>query len=400
METFAGGKKILVVTSTLPWPPLGAGQQDRLEGILQLRRLGYEVEVFVKVYKREYSALEEVQKATGIRFVAAAFRSEQEGMRTRNLWRRLSRPRFWDGSCAEFGDRQTTRLFDAELESFKPCAVLADFTYTWPLVERARRRSIPSYLRSHNYEPRHFLEENPKKLFRLPLYLLKELNERLAVRLAKHVFAINPQEARDYLRWRANVSVLPLRKLPTYVEREIHRVQDGSVLNVFFLGSTYNVRHNAEALRFILTQIIPRVRSRWPGKFVFHFLGKKFPDDMRLYLGKDAAYEGYVDDIEVFLEGMDIALAPSLLGAGMQQKIFEPLARGIPVISNGKGISEYPFEHGLEVFLADSVEEYLEAFEALIEMEVRKRLSSRARKKAVEIFSSDRLDSVILEVLP
>ena len=34
METFAGGKKILVVTSTLPWPPLGAGQQDRLGRII------------------------------------------------------------------------------------------------------------------------------------------------------------------------------------------------------------------------------------------------------------------------------------------------------------------------------------------------------------------------------
>ena len=88
-------------------------------------------------------------------------------------------------------------------------------------------------------------------------------------------------------------------KLPTYVEREIHRVQDGSVLNVFFLGSTYNVRHNAEALRFILTQIIPRFvlggGESWSSIF-----GKKFPDDMRLYLGKDAIGEGYVDDIEVF----------------------------------------------------------------------------------------------------
>ena len=43
-------KKVLLVTPRFPIPSAGACEQDRLEGIKQLKRLGYEVHVISKVF--------------------------------------------------------------------------------------------------------------------------------------------------------------------------------------------------------------------------------------------------------------------------------------------------------------------------------------------------------------
>ena len=72
----------------------------------------------------------------------------------------------------------------------------------------------------------------------------------------------------------------------------------------------------------------------------------------RKYIIGNMIYRGYVNKYEDLMKEMDIAISPSISGRGMQQKIFEPLARGIPTISSDKGMQGYQFEDGKHILLA------------------------------------------------
>ena len=81
---------------------------------------------------------------------------------------------------------------------------------------------------------------------------------------------------------------------------------------------------------------------------------------------KEVMYEGFVPHVVAFWSGMDIAIAPSLFGAGMQQKVFEPIALGIPTITSRHGLATYPFECGKEVICAETKDEVVRAITHLI----------------------------------
>jgi glycosyltransferase involved in cell wall biosynthesis len=102
-----------------------------------------------------------------------------------------------------------------------------------------------------------------------------------------------------------------------------------------------------------------------------------------------------VEDLDGFLSGMDIALIPSFFGAGMQQKIFEPLCRGIPTITSGRGLAGYSFEHKKEIWLADDLDGFVEGLLYLEDVTVRKNLSAAGLRKAEQIFSMESLDRIV-----
>jgi len=109
--------------------------------------------------------------------------------------------------------------------------------------------------------------------------------------------------------------------------------------------------------------------------------------------------EGFVENLQQFLAEMDIAVIPSLLGAGMQQKIFEPLCLGIPTVTSPRGLAGYPFSAGEHLLLAKSAEEYAEQIMKLQDIELRKRLSKGSLELCNKIFSRDKINEIIRQGL-
>ncbi len=171
----------------------------------------------------------------------------------------------------------------------------------------------------------------------------KLISEVMAVKKSNLIFTITPKEAGNYKKLGAkNVEVLPLRGLPKCLT-EKRNVKDKQKLNVFFMGSTYNVFHMTKALEFILKEIIPKIDKIAFNRFCFHILGAKLPKEYNSYLKENVVYRGYVENLEEVLEEMDVALIPSLCGAGMQQKIFEPLDMRINTTTSPWEIGGYSF---------------------------------------------------------
>ena len=86
--------------------------------------------------------------------------------------------------------------------------------------------------------------------------------------------------------------------------KKSHPISDKRILNVFFMGSTYNVSHNRKALEFILKEIAPFMHKNYPNQFLFYILGKKVPENCNQYFTDNVIYKGptYGEELEKFLQ--------------------------------------------------------------------------------------------------
>lgn len=393
-------KRILVVTPKFPYPETGACEQDRAAGLEMLLGMGYDVSVVTKIYNESYrSDVFRASERLGIPITAVTYKRLFASPGISNRFRQLVHPSYLDGSAYEYADPEMQRAVADAAEGFRPDLVWFDYTYLWPLYHIPRRRGIPIVTRSLNIEPVHFLQEDGWTPAHALQSVAKWGSEARAARWSDVVAAITPRDAETYARLGArHVHTVPLRGLARFFNTP-HAAKDRAPLQAFFLGSTYRVSHNRKALGFILKEILPRVRKRYGGEFTFHIFGGKIPSDLLRLCQGDAVYRGYVPDgeMEETLAGMDIALVPSLSGAGMQQKVFEPLARGFPTITSLRALAGYPFRPGEHVPVAQTADEFADRLGMLRDFETRRALSDAARARARELFSSERIEEAIKE---
>ena len=394
-------KKILVITPSLPFPPTGAEQADRAYGISGLKNLGYEVKVVVKLVEwqtPEY--VKEIGQKLGVEIIPVPYKFSNRTLtrkdRIKKIMLKLSNPLLLDGAALEYAEPEIKRVLKQELRVWRPNIVWFDYTYLLPLYGIVRKQKIPIITRSINYEPVHFLQEDGYTLFNLLKSAPKFFSEFLSSIKSTHVFAITPKEEKIYKRMNKQASVLPLRSLP-YCLKKSHPINDKKTLNVFFMGSTYNVSHNRKALEFILKEIAPFMSKHHPNQFLFYILGKKVPENYNEFFKDNVIYKGplYGNELESFLLNIDLALVPSFFGAGMQQKIFEPLARGIPTITSKRGIADYPFKDRTHVYFAKNKADFINCLLELRDVTKRKKLSQESINLASKLFSMQIISQAI-----
>ena len=398
-------KKILVITPSLPFPATGAEQSDRAYGISHLKNLGYEVRVIAKLVAwQSKEQVKEIEDKTGILIITVPYKFSNKTLtlkdKIKKILLKISNPFLLDGAALEYAEPEIKKVLNQELMVWRPNIVWFDYTYLWPLYGIVRKQKIPIITRSINYEPVHFLQEDGYTLFNLLKSAPKFFSEFLSSIKSTHVFAITPKEEKIYKRMNKQASVLPLRSLP-YCLKKSHPINDKKTLNVFFMGSTYNVSHNRKALEFILKEIAPFMSKHHPNQFLFYILGKKVPENYNEFFKDNVIYKGplYGNELESFLLNMDIALVPSLFGAGMQQKIFEPLTRGIPTITSKRGIADYPFKDRVHVYFAKNKADFINCLLELRDKVKREKLSRESINLASELFSQQSIDKVVQSVI-
>lgn len=373
--------KVLVITPKLPYPATGADEQDRFFGIKLLKEMGHEVQVIAKIASHQtHLQVVAMSEALGVPVVVVPY--------THNTFSftRVVNPYFIDGAAYEYTDLALRKEVDQTLESFKPDVVWVDGSYAWPIAAYTKKKGVRTILRSLNIESRHLLSDEGWSPVNLMRAFSKELGERSLNKRADIVYAITEAEKKLYKNRGVNAQVLPLRSVPYILEDEPHTPKETETLRVVFSGSTYSVGHNLKAARFLIEEIAPQSLGI---PIHFSITGAKLPNNLTHRLPNNVSYEGYVSDYRAFLLDADVVLAPSLGGAGMQQKIFEPIARGIPTITSSRGLGGYDFVPGEEVLLADSKEAVGAALQYLCGRAARQQIGNAGRAKAEKLFARE-----------
>jgi sugar transferase (PEP-CTERM/EpsH1 system associated) len=94
---------------------------------------------------------------------------------------------------------------------------------------------------------------------------------------------------------------------------------------------------NVDAVRFFANEILPRIRREEPGTR-FLVVGQRPAPAVRR-LGKRPGIEvtGPVADVRPYLQQAHVSVAPLRVAQGMQTKILEAMAAGLPVVTTPKG---------------------------------------------------------------
>lgn len=389
-------KKILIITPRFPHPEAGADEQERAAGIRQLVRLGFSVRVIAKYFDWQNS--EEIKVAWAREGVVVQLIPYKFQKKSGNkIERFILYLKTLDGSTIEYAESKMQMAVKRELRDNLPDLVWFDYTYLTPLYKLIKKFKLPIIVRSINFEPDHYWDENNQSVFKFVKYFPKLITEYKTSQLARLLFAISPNEETKYKKISDNknfIFTLPLRSLTDKLAT--HTPHKSDVLHAFFAGSTFFVQHNLHALNFITEELAPMLLNKFGNKVKVHIFGSKIPIKVSEKKLANVVYEGFVPDLNKAINEMDIALAPSFFGAGMQQKVFEPLARGFPTITHARALAGYNFIPGEEVLLAASALEFCTTIERLFDFSFRAILSAAAIKKSRELFNKERLDALVL----
>ncbi|HAS1069066.1 TPA: glycosyltransferase [Enterobacter cloacae] len=145
-------------------------------------------------------------------------------------------------------------------------------------------------------------------------------------------------------------------------------VSNDNQLNLIFIGNMYSLQ-NMDAVKWFAKKILPHL-SIPNKKVIFNVIGRIKESDKE-YLSNIpcVSVAGSVDDINEACRNGHIGLCPMRLGAGVQNKILEYMALGLPCITSTVGFEGIGANKNNEIIVADSLYQYQEAIAKLVNSE-------------------------------
>lgn len=116
---------------------------------------------------------------------------------------------------------------------------------------------------------------------------------------------------------------------------------------------------NIDAAEWLIEEIFPAVRAQIPD-IGLHIIGSRMPEHLRERRAPGVTIHGFVENLEPFLEGCRLSVAPLRYGAGVKGKVNQAMAWGLPVVATSCAAEGMFLTHGEDVLIADSSEDFAE----------------------------------------
>ncbi|MBS1946822.1 MAG: glycosyltransferase [Bacteroidetes bacterium] len=168
--------------------------------------------------------------------------------------------------------------------------------------------------------------------------------------------------------------------------------------NVGFIASPY--APNIDALNWFIHKVWEKIYSKYD--LVLNVYGniKYAIGNQRDMHSKKIIFHGLVHDLEGVYKYLDIIINPIRCGAGLKIKSIEALGHGLPLITTTHGASGIEDGASIAFLIADTPEEFVEAFDNLIyNFEHRKKIAGEAFKYAQTNFSKKKCYGDLLRVI-
>ena len=177
------------------------------------------------------------------------------------------------------------------------------------------------------------------------------------------------------------ITIVPIA-VDTCVLQPVSRQPD--CMNIVTLGTLY-YPPNADGIRWFAREVFPRVYREIP-QATLTIIGKNPPADfqeMAANQPEQFTVTGYVPDLVPQLERAALMVVPVRAGSGMRVRILEALAQGMPIVTTTIGLEGIDAIPGVDVLVADTVEDYAAAVIRLLrDPDLRSRLAENGRQLA------------------
>ncbi len=130
--------------------------------------------------------------------------------------------------------------------------------------------------------------------------------------------------------------------------------------DLLFVGG---FRHppNVDAVLWFVREVFPLIREAQPD-LRFHCIGGDVPTRIQA-LGDEAGVEihGHVPDLQPWLDGCRVSVAPLRYGAGVKGKVNQAMAHGLPVVATSPAVEGMHVHDGVDVLVSDGARGFADA---------------------------------------
>jgi glycosyltransferase involved in cell wall biosynthesis len=170
---------------------------------------------------------------------------------------------------------------------------------------------------------------------------------------------------------------------------------------VLFTG-TFGYAPNAEALRWLLTEIWPAVTRRVPAAELL-VVGRGVPDDLAALAGPGVTLAGWVPEMQPWFDRAQVVIVPMRSGGGTRLKVLDGLASGRPLVSTPMGAMGVDVQAGEQVLLADGADAFADAVARVLgDPALAARVGAAGRAVAERVYDwraiGARLDGLLCDV--
>lgn len=202
---------------------------------------------------------------------------------------------------------------------------------------------------------------------RLYLPLLRRYEQRYSAKFS-HIVVTTEDDRQELLRFRPHA---PIQVIPNGVDLDLFpcRQHDPSSYDLVFVGAM-DASHNIDAARFFALEVMPLLRQRYPAAS-FRIVGARpTPEVKALTAQPGVVVTGKVASMVDELHKATVCVVPLRTGFGIKNKTLEAMAAGVPVVGSDRGLEGLAVDEAnlpLRALRANGVEAYLNAITRLFE---------------------------------
>jgi glycosyltransferase involved in cell wall biosynthesis len=167
--------------------------------------------------------------------------------------------------------------------------------------------------------------------------------------------------------------------------------------DIVFVGNLSYIP-NIESCMYIAKKIIPLLKVQFPTVKIL-FSGADPSSKIVALRNENIFVQAWVDDIKTSYLSAKIFFAPMLSGTGMQNKILEAMALGIPVVTSTLANNAILAEKEIEILIADTKTDFIEKLSFLLNDEEKITLIGKNGKEFIRSnYSWEKSNKKLLEL--
>src|SRR3954451_17882129 len=148
-----------------------------------------------------------------------------------------------------------------------------------------------------------------------------------------------------------------------------------------------NYRPNVEAMMWFVEQVMPRLRARAAAPCLW-IVGSNPSRAVLALAGPDVRVTSRVPDVRPYLQHAQVAVAPLQIGRGIQNKILEAMAMGVPVVATPQAREGLDACNDGELLTAATPADFAAAIDSILDGEAGP-IGARARARVVRDYGWD-----------
>ena len=264
--------------------------------------------------------------------------------------------------CAFYGSHAFRRAFDNILREFNPDAVYAVTVRIFSNISSFEKPLYVDMVDSMglNFGRRKQAARGLKKTFLTVEHERIQAFERKVAQMANRSFVVSELD-RSYIGG-DKVGVLPLGIDLSYFQRENAFAQKPIVV---FSGNM-NYQPNVEAVLWFVTFCWRAVKLSVPEARLVIAGSNPAPSVSALVVDSSITVTGRVVSMAAVLNASQVAVAPMQSGSGMQFKVLEAMACGVPVVATTIGLGDIGATVNEEILIGDTPEAITELVVVLL----------------------------------